>query len=80
MQHDGVVVNLVVRRINERETPLLRDRPKLVHERGIVRQFGSISATELFQPARVVTEPTAEFGARRHLLWTRTPSSGDGGK
>jgi hypothetical protein len=67
-QHDGFVVNLVARRIDEREAPLLRDCPKLVHECGIVRQFGCISMPELFPPAWVVTEPAAELRARRHLF------------
>jgi hypothetical protein len=67
-KHHGFVVNLVARRIDEREPLLSGNHPKLVQESGIPRQFGSISTAEPFPPARIVPEPAAELSARRDLL------------
>ena len=67
-KHDGFVMQFVARRIDERQPPLLRDRPKLVQERGVARQFGAIATTELFPLARIVAESAAQFSAWRDLL------------
>ena len=67
-KHDGFVVKLVARGIDERQPLLLRHRPKLIQEGGVARQFGPIATAELLPPARIVAEPAAKLGAWRHLL------------
>ena len=58
-ENDGLIMQLVAGRKDERERVASRDRPKLPEEVSFMRELSLLSATELNPSARVMPEPSA---------------------
>jgi hypothetical protein len=58
-ENDGLIMQLVAGRKNERERVGLRDRPKLPEEVSFMGELSLVSPAELNPSARVMPEPSA---------------------
>src|SRR6185437_14957857 len=67
-EHDGLIVRLVMRGVDQGQAPFSRERSQLCHELPLLRKLRPIAATKLLPTLRVVSEPLAQLSARGDLL------------
>src|SRR6185312_7632662 len=60
-QYDGLVVRLIVRRVDERQRTFLREGPQLAEQLVLLRELRAVAAAELLPTLRVVREPFAQL-------------------
>src|SRR5581483_7855798 len=60
-QYDGLVVRLIVRRVDERQRTFLREGPQLAQQLVLLRELRPVAAAELLPTLRVVREPFAQL-------------------
>lgn len=67
-QHDGMVMNVIAGRVDERDRAIAGTTAKILQRLGMPGELRPIAAAELLPTFRIMSEPGAQLSGRRDLL------------